>query len=30
MTVTQELLHRANDRFHAFAASALRAPMENL
>lgn len=28
MTITQELLHHANDRFHAFAASALRASTE--
>ena len=29
MTITQELLHHANDRFHAVAASALRASREN-
>jgi integrase/recombinase XerD len=30
MTITQELLHHANDRFHALAAPALRASTENL
>ena len=29
MTITQELLHRANDRFHTVAATALRASTEN-
>jgi integrase/recombinase XerD len=30
MTITQELLERANDRFHSFAAPALRGSTENL
>lgn len=30
MTITQELLQRANDRFHTFAAPALRVSTENL
>jgi integrase len=30
MTITQELLHRANDRFHSYAATAFRTSEENL
>lgn len=30
MTITQELLHHANDRFHSYAATSLRASKENL